>query len=85
MHVFWAQDDYFLDDDIPAKRAGRIVKGRMRVRGKLLICRNWAGYMFKGRVLPAATKLILLAAAYGRGPYIFKVIDGARSMIHGKS
>ena len=38
----------------------------------------------KGRLLPAATMLILLAAAYGHGPYIFEVIDGARCMIDGK-
>ena len=39
----------------------------------------------KGRILPAATKLTLFAAAYGRGPYIFEVIDGARCMIDGES
>ena len=67
MHVLWAYDDYFPDDDMPAKkRAGRIVKGRMRERGNV-----------KGRILPAAKKLILLTAAYWRGPYIFEVIDVA--------
>ena len=46
-----------------------------------LICRNWAGIIVKGRILPAATKHTLFAAAYGRGPYIFEVIYGAPVMI----
>ena len=57
----------FWDDDMPAKiRAGRIVKGMVRERG-----------IVKGRILPAVMKLTLFVAAYGRGPYIFEVIDVA--------
>ena len=42
-----------------------------------LICRKRAGRIVKGRILPAAMKLTLFAAAYGRGPYVFEVIDVA--------
>ena len=78
MHVLRAYDDYFWDDDMPAKnRAGRIVKGRMRECGKLLARQKRAGRIVKGRILPAAMKHTLFAAAYGRGPYIFEVIDVA--------
>ena len=78
MHVFWAYDDCFLDDDVTAKNGPEeLLKGGCE-NGKLLICQNWAGIMFKGRLLAAAMKLILLAATYGCGPYIFEVIDGER-------
>ena len=71
MHVFW-------DDDVTAKRGPEeLLKGGCE-NAASLICRNWAGSALKGSLFPPATKLTLLAAAYGRGPYIFEVIDGAR-------
>ena len=59
MHVFWS-------DDMPAKIGPEeLLKGGCKNVASL-ICRNWAGIIVKGRILPAAMKLTLFAAAYGR-------------------
>ena len=55
-------------------------KGRMRERGKFDLPEMGRNYV-KGRILPAATKHTLFAAAYGRGHYIFEVIDGGAPVI----